>query len=145
MAEKKVNLEKVAESLNMSLDDFLAMGTTKAASLLKVMVSDAFETADAKNNQKYFDNGKDFIPKLRDYFKEPKIIVVSKIGQRSTPDRVPVVGFNSETSEVIVYKSGKLFSIPETDIIKSQDEYLNIKETGKKKGTGKGSKKIKDL
>ena len=90
------------------------------------------------------ENIKSKLPKVKEMFENPFEIMVKEVGQTKTPTPVKVVGYNYDNNEslYIVYKGGKLFQIPESDLIKTTDELAILKSEKKgKRKAGQQSNK----
>jgi hypothetical protein len=80
----------------------------------------------------FIDNYQKQLAKLKEDFKTPFEIWVAKIGAKETRTKVPVIGYNPETSEVIILYNKKHHAIKDNHVIKSLDELAATKAERKK-------------
>ena len=81
------------------------------------------------------------IPKLKSSLEQPIEIYVKAIGQKKSPTPVSIVGYNALVMELIVYYNDKLYSIKDSDSVKSIDELMNLLNTKKTKAPAKKKNK----
>jgi hypothetical protein len=129
----------MADLLEMAKAVGLAENDIKGKSDMEAMalIAQAFEKAklkiEAEADNKYIDNLNGQLPKLQNLLAEPFDIYVKKVGQKRSATPVRVVGFNSETQEIIVCHNKKVYSIEAGDQIKSADELAEARSVKKPK------------
>jgi hypothetical protein len=132
MAEKKVDLQKVADGLGISLDELINMGLSKAVSGIKEEAEKQISVKKAEQNKEYFETGKTFIPELKKFLVDEKQIIVCEVAQTRKPTVAKIVGYIKETKELVVYNNDKVSSIPESYLITTAQEELDYKKPVKK-------------
>jgi hypothetical protein len=106
------------------------------------------------SKQELIDNGTKRVSELKTFFDKPFEIWAEKVGKGKKPECLPVVGYNTKISSIIVAKktiingeqSFKLYPVKDELIITSVsklDELNPKKSTTKKTGTKTGTKKPK--
>ena len=64
-------------------------------------------TIEQNSIQEFIENGKTRLPEIKKQFEKPFEIWVEKVAQGQKPECLPVVGYNSKTSSVILCKQVK--------------------------------------
>ena len=125
---------KTAEALGID-----TKGKTQKELMALISETWAKETASIEENEKkeFIDNGVKLLPNLKKQFEKPFEIWVRKVQNGKKPECLPVVGYNHNTSSVIVLKetksaggavSSKIFQVGEDHVIKSIKDLNDINE-----------------
>jgi hypothetical protein len=131
-----MDIRAMAKAAGLLESDLKGLSLDKQIKLITDKMKEEKEALEAEQAKEYIDNYKTQVPKLKDFLEKPFEIYVNSVGQRKTPTIVQVVGYNSNTQNLIVLFSEKLYQIEQDKLIKSSDE-LTKEKTRAKAGTGK--------
>jgi hypothetical protein len=137
MAEKKIDLQKVADGLGISLNELLSQGLSKAVSTVKPVIEKEIEEKKGETNKQLFESGKTFVPKLKELMNNNTSAVVCECAASKKQPTVQIVGYINQTKELVVYLNDKLSAIPESYLITSKEELTNAPKVVKKHITTK--------
>ena len=132
-----MDIKAMAKLAGVSEDELKGKTLGDQIKLITKKMNDEKDSIETENAKIYISNYEKQIPKLRDFLQKPIEIYVRSVGQRKTPTSVPVVGYNGLTKEFVVCYNEKLYSLKDSETLKTFDEFMNLLNTKKAKGTGK--------
>lgn len=135
-----VDIKAALKAAGLSEDDYKGKSTKELIKLISQTFKEAEAEIDLEAQQSCIENYEQKLPQLSELLKEPFELFVKEVGQKKSATPVKVVGFNSETSEIIAYHNEKYYQIKETEIIKSRDELGNILSLKPTRGGGRKKK-----
>jgi hypothetical protein len=74
-----------------------------------------------------------YMPKLKEFFKEPFELLTRKVAQKSSLTTVKIIGLIPETSQAVAYYNGDISKIDDDDLVKSEAQLQKIFEEIKAK------------
>jgi hypothetical protein len=141
MADYAIDMN-LAKTFGLKADDFKGKSPDEQRKILEAGFKKYNEAIAEKAEKQYFDNCANILPKVKELLEDPQFVYVKAVGQKKSPTTVTIVGYLSDKKELIVYLSstGKIYAIPESDIISTAEELKSIR--GKKRTYQRKPKKI---
>ena len=135
-----MDIKAMAKLAGISENELKGKSAKEQIKLISKKMSDEQSKIEIEEAKTYISNYEKSIPKLITQFEKPIEIYVKKVGQKKSPTIVSIVGYNGTTKELVAFYNEKHCSIPETDLIKSNDELMGILNNKKPKKTRKETK-----
>jgi hypothetical protein len=117
-----ISEEEIGKMSDTDIIDLLSSKETK--SKLRSM-------AETVNDDAFKQNLEKKLPELKELLDEPFELFVKKVGAKPSLTFVKIVGYISETSELISYHNGKLYAIKKGDQVNSLEELEDTREKPK--------------
>ena len=144
-------LVKVAEALGI---DTKGKNDDELMSLISNTWEKEKVSVEETKKQEFIDNAVKLLPNFKKQFEKPFSVWLDKVQNGKKPECLPVVGYNSKTSSVIVLKetkkedgsvSSKIYQMEEEHVIKSVKQLTDLNENSKKDRTEnkQANKKLK--
>jgi hypothetical protein len=122
-----MDIRAMAKAAGLSESEFKGKSLDEQIKLISRKMKEEKQILETEQAREYIDNYKNQVPKLKNFLDTPFEIYVKKVGQRKTPAAVQVVGYNSNSKNLVVLFSGKLYQVEDGNLIKSPDELVKEK------------------
>ena len=134
----------MAKTLGLKESDFNGKSNQEQLKILDEGFTKYKAAIEIQSQKAYFDNAVNVLSKVKELFKTPTSVYVKAVGQKKTESIVEIVGYSEKNKKVFVINPEslalKVFTVDESDIIKSGDELLKVKEERKARKKPKGKK-----
>jgi hypothetical protein len=123
----------VAAALRLANPKYKNMADAELIKLFTKTAKEKLPELEIEASKDLIENYGKYLSKLKDYFKEPFELLTKKVAQKKSLTTVKIVGFITETSQVVAYYNGDISKIDDVDLIKSEAEFKKFQEAEKQK------------
>jgi len=137
-----MDFKALAKAAGITENELKGLSTKEQIKLITKKMNEEKQNIEVEQAGVYISNYEKKLPKFKDALEQPIEIYVKKMGQKKSPTPVSVIGYNAAKDELVAFANEKLYSIPDSDIVKSMDELMNLVNTKRPRKTSKaGTKK----
>jgi hypothetical protein len=139
-----MDIRAMAKAAGLSEDELKGKSPKELIELLTSSLNKQQESIEFEAKKEYIGNYEKKLPKLIELLKEPFEVYVKKVGQKTSPTPVKVIGYNKDDPEgkkTVVYYKSKYYQVKDDVLIKSMDELMNLTDKKPKEKTGKKTTK----
>jgi hypothetical protein len=126
-----MNFKAIAANIRQSNPQFKNMTDAELIKLFVKTAKEELPDLELESSKSLTENYGKYIPELKKFFDKPFELLTKRVAQKRTLTPIRIVGFISETSQVIAYYNGDINKIDNNDLIKSEAELKELHEEAK--------------
>jgi NifB/MoaA-like Fe-S oxidoreductase len=128
-----IDIKAVIAALKQSNPQFRNMSDSELIKMFNKVSKDKLPEIENESYKGLIENYGTYLPKLKEFFNETVELLTQKVAQKKSLTTVRIVGYISETKQVIAYFNGDINKIDNADLIKTEAELKKAQEAEKAK------------